>query len=509
LKNYKSRAKRLEEISKLTGVYCPELHKSPAFKVKRLIVNDYEKYLKYYQPLIPNIDIVHNRINLEIMRGCTRGCRFCLAGYINRPKRNAAPKIIKEQLFEFVNKTGIRNVTLSSLSSSDYVYIEELLNDILPACNRKKIVLSAPSLRIDTLDKLISFNLNETKKSSLTIAPEAGSHKLRCKINKNLTDEDIEKSLKFAVDRGYQSIKLYFMIGLPEEEDSDILGIVDIAKNLLFYGARKIKKIKLALSVFVPKPHTALQWFALASEQEIKYKIQKICDLLKYRKIEITWHSYKTAVVEALISRGAEQINNVILNAYNNGAKFDDWKEYFNFDYWSAALNKENLEISKLTGKLEVLQKLPWDYVDIGVKKEYLIEEYSNYLKGILREDCSEICHNCSDTFNCVDVRPITDTHTTEKIEMAEKITAENKFYEEPVKQYYYRLRFVKSYKIKFISHLDLQKLLITGLSNLQLDFAYTQGYNKKIKIEFIDALALGIIAVDEIMAVTTHKKID
>lgn len=524
--DFKKRQDRIYEISKLESAYCPSIHNPEKDVIKRAVVYDYSKYLDYYEPFITNMDIIQNRVNLEIMRGCMRGCRFCLAGYINRPARVINPDKIKNSALKLLTATGINSLTLASLSSSDYPEIDCLLKDIMPEFDKNKIIVSVPSLRADTLSRLISYNLNETKKSSITIAPEAGSLRLRKKINKNLTDEDIEFALKLAVDRGYQTIKLYFMIGLPDETMEDLDGIAAIAKSLLFYGKRKIKRVRVSLSVFTPKPHTPLQWSAYSEYQEFNEKIKYLCSKLKYDKIELIWHSYYSGLVESIIARGGKTSNDIILNAFNNGAKMDNWTEYFKFEYWDNAVKLAGLDYRDLIKPIDINSILPWNFVDIGVKKSFLKDEYQKFLGGEQTEDCRiSGCNGCSDSMNCrpqdkIEIKKTSgcgDSGLNEpdiSPELEPKICQpflldREKNIAGPDAKFVYRMIYIKTYKLKFISHLDLQKLMITAFKFAGLKMKFSQGFNKKPLIEFSGALSLGFVSLNEIIDITLDCETD
>ncbi len=434
-----------ETISKITGVYVPGISN----KIKKSIIYDLNSINYINNPLVPAIETVHNRFSVEIARGCSSGCRFCQAGYIYRPVRERKKETVIDIIKNGIDKTGFEEISLSSLSTGDYSEIESLINNLSEFTNEKLISFSFPSMRIGSLSENILQKTSEIKKTNFTLAPEAGTERLRKIINKNISEEDLLSEVRHLVLKGFNKLKLYFMLGLPYERLSDIEGI----KNLIL----KIKKISKQLNItvnannFVPKPHTPFQWHPMNTEDELNFKINYLKHLLKPLNVNFRYQDPKISFIEGLISRGDGFTSKIIYRAYLNGAKFDSERKYFNFKAWIDALksfrkididgdkyNYNNLNktsneklydyaikknnyfnekitytYNELLNKYLYIQKdleeiLPWDFIDIMVDKEYLKSEFKksfelnkltiyNYkeIKDNITENCRKICYIC------------------------------------------------------------------------------------------------------------------
>lgn len=403
LKKHKGNKNRIIiECEKITGVYSPKrTANEPQFKkktVQKAIVKDLNTSIYPINPIVPSIPIIHDRPVAELYRGCYSNCRFCQASFFYRPIRIRTPKVLKEQINKMINFTGCEEIGISSLSSGDYPGLKELFDLILPDINKNKVKLQLPSLRLDSFTPEIVDSCRKT--GSLTFAPEAGTQRLRNVINKKITDEDVERTMKMAFESGYRSVKLYFMIGLPTETEEDILGITLIAKKIKeIYKAvtrRNDITINVSSSVFVPKPVTPFQWYGQISMDEMREKHKFLRnELKKIKGINYSWSDERISFLEALFARGDRSLSKLIEKAYYNGAKFDSWNELFNFDAWNNAIEFLKIDTIKYTGEQKIDEYLPWDFINFGVSNRYLKDEYQKSLLGIVSLGCKDACRGC------------------------------------------------------------------------------------------------------------------
>ena len=412
-----------ETISKITGVYVPGISN----KIKKSIIYDLNSINYINNPLVPAIETVHNRFSVEIARGCSSGCRFCQAGYIYRPVRERKKETVIDIIKNGIDKTGFEEISLSSLSTGDYSEIETLINNLSEYTNEKLISFSFPSMRIGSLSENILQKTSEIKKTNFTLAPEAGTERLRKIINKNISEEDLLFEVKHLVSKGFNKLKLYFMLGLPYERLSDIEGI----KDLILKIKQISKQLNITVNVnnFVPKPHTPFQWHPMNTEEELNFKINYLKHLLKPLNVIFKYQDPKVSFIEGVISRGDKFTSKIIYQAYLNGAKFDSERKYFNFKAWTDALKSlstvYNITCGELLNKYLYDEKnpdeiLPWDFIDIMVEKEYLKSEFKksfelnrltiyttngNTVKkenenkcetvNYITENCRNVCHLC------------------------------------------------------------------------------------------------------------------
>lgn len=386
--NSKDKNELLIALSKISGIYVPGISKT----VKKRFIRDLDKAPYPTKPLVPNTEIIHDRAVVEIMRGCTRGCRFCEAGFLYRPVRERSLDNIKMLSSEILRSTGYGEIGFLSLSASDYSNLEGLARYIKEELIPSHISVSIPSLRIDTVSREFYEAIGEIKRG-LTFAPEAGTQRLRDVINKNITEEDIFKTMEIVSKEGWEAVKLYFMIGLPTEQDEDILGIANLLNDI----KRRYRKIDLnvSISLFVPKPHTPFQWARQITPEEAEERIRLLKSKLN-RKININWHDPKVSLLEGILTRGDIDVSRAIITAWRKGARFDAWTDKFSWDIWEGSFRENNIDINFYIKEKGLLDVLPWDFVDTGISKEFLWNEYQLSLSGFKREDCRKVgCYNC------------------------------------------------------------------------------------------------------------------
>ncbi len=387
-----SKQEFLKRAAKLEGVYVP----SVGGKVKRAVVKDLDKAYFPTKILVPSCDIVHDRSTLELFRGCANGCRFCQACFYYRPIRERKKDMLLKQAKELITNTGYEELSLSSLSTSDYSQLKELVEGLKEEAAKENVKLALPSLRLDSFEAEI---YEDTKGASLTFAPEAGTQRLRDVINKNVCDENIYSSLKAALEHGVKNVKLYFMIGLPTETEDDLKGIVDIVKLVsklhAQYGRSRIINITVSTAVFIPKPLTPFQWEKQITIDEMYEKQEYLKRELRLKNVKYSWHDAKASVIEAALARGDSKQSAVIRRAYETGCVFDSWNECFDYDKWVAAFDYCGIDIREYTGAIPVEKELAWDFIENGVTKNYLLRERERAYAAQTTPNCIGKCNGC------------------------------------------------------------------------------------------------------------------
>ena len=412
----------LREAAKLEGVYVPAFYEAEynddgtlkAFhakenapeKITKRIIKDLDNCHYPDNFVVPYLDIVHDRAVCEIYRGCIRGCRFCQAGYIYRPIREKSASVANAQAKQLCENTGYDELSLLSLSTSDYSQINELLGCMLPWTEKEKIGLQLPSLRIDNFSDELLQKVASVRKSGLTFAPEAGTQRLRDAINKNVTEKDVMDTCRVAFEGGYTSVKLYFMMGLPTETMEDIEGIANLAQKVvdLYYSLENRPKgkgvsVSVSCATFIPKPFTPFQFEAQDDFATIEAKQKHLRDCIKTRKISVSLHNSGTSLIEAVLARGDRRLCDVIYKAWEKGCKFDGWDEYFNYEKWIEAFDECGLDPAFYANrKREYNEILPWDHIDIGVSKKFLINQDKLAHESITTPNCRQKCAGCGAT---------------------------------------------------------------------------------------------------------------
>lgn len=408
----------LQEVSKIQGVYVPSFYEheyhadgtlkaviakqgTPGCITKRIVENLDTAFFPTHM-IVPSTEIVHDRANLEAFRGCIRGCRFCQAGFSCRPVRRKSPEVLYHQATEMLENSGNNEITLSSLSTSDYRSLKELTDVLIPYCETNRVSLSVPSLRADNFSRELMEKLQTVRKSGLTFAPEAGTQRLRDVINKNLKEEEILSTCAQAFAGGWSNVKLYFMLGLPTETDEDVLGIADLVYKVIQVwkenatNKKRGLRVHVATAYFVPKPHTPFQWEAQITPQEYLRRCKLLKEHFYSKSIEYDYHSPELSRLEAVFARGDRRLSAVIEEAVKNGAKLDGWDEYFRYDIWHDAFAKcgipEEFYTTRGYGTDELL---PWDMIDVGVSKKFLLRERERAYAIQVTPDCRHGCAGC------------------------------------------------------------------------------------------------------------------
>ncbi len=459
------------------------------------------------KPLITTLEAVQDRITVEIARGCTAGCRFCQAGMIYRPVRERSVEKITQEAINQATNSGYKEVSLLSLSTGDYSQLTPLIKNLHRGLDSKHTSLSTPSLRADSVSKELFKEITGVRRSSFTIAPEAGSERMRKIINKNLSEEQILDSIKLASECGVTSVKLYFMIGLPFETDDDVKGIIDLARKIYHAANKRSFNVTISVSNFVPKAHTIFEFLGQNSADEFHRKIQLLKREVAPTRFKLKYHDIKTSKIEAVLSRGGKSIGDLLEKMVEKGGYLDPWHEFFDYNIWVETANEIGIDMLNIAEKnYDAHDVLPWDNIDTGVTKKFKLKEFEAAKNEAMIDDCRRgkcfACGVCD--FKVIQVTNAKSVEDNSLFinELDDKNESENKEDKEDKDYFNYLIRYRKDKGAKFLSTLDTVRLINHSLDICKVNIAYTEGFNPQPKIVLIQPLQVGVTGDNEILLI-------
>jgi radical SAM family uncharacterized protein/radical SAM-linked protein len=528
--NCTSRTKLLCALAQIEGVYVPRFYAagqalcgSVPDRVRRAVVTDLEAADFPDTTVVPFIETIHDRAALEIMRGCTRTCRFCQAGMITRPIRERSTEKLKEQAEALTSSTGYDEIGLMSLSSADYSNIQPLVHDLIDKYEPDRVGVSLPSIRADSGCVRFAAEIQRVRKTGLTFAPEAGTQRLRDVINKNVTEGDLLDAIDTAVSCGWRKVKLYFMVGLPTETDEDVAAIGDLVRKVL--GVAKERRrpltINVGVSSFVPKPHTPFQWRGQDPREELHRKIGILRNELRIRNVSLSWHDTEMSELEAVMAKGGRELGPAILRAWELGAKFDGWDDQFDMKRWREAFEETEVDFEAIAHeRIAYEEPLPWEQVDCGVTRHWL--EVQDRLADNVKptEDCRfGTCLNCGIkeflAEKTGDGCPL-DLPEPVAVDAAEGSVApqaldtatDERPTVEPVRAWY-MITYAKGRNLRWISHMDLVRTFERAVKRARLPVAYSEGFNPRVRMSFYTQLAVGLTGEAEPMIIELTERVN
>ncbi len=495
----------LNNLAALDGVYVPSVHDTGKQKIKRRIVHDLDKAPFPDAPLLPYTSIVHDRVAIEISRGCTKGCRFCQAGMIYRPLRERSLETVLSLAQRSILNTGYEEVSFTSLSTGDYSSLLPLIRGFNRMCSGSRTSVSLPSLRVGAVNSEVLKEIKSVRKTGFTIAPEAGTKRLRGVINKDFTDEEYDETLRKLFDEGWTTIKLYFMIGLPTETIADIDGLIDMAVKALKRGreitGRRVN-VNVGISAFVPKAHTPFQWAGQNSSEELRNKQDYITRAFRKRGINFKGQHVENSVLEAVFARGNKDTALLLEKAWRLGCRFDGWSELFRFETWEIAAQQTGIDLySYATHSFDPELEVPWDFIDTGITKQFLLSEYSKATEERITPDCSKACHGCGLTCKEKEQNTEHSLQTAGHILPNMQPETRNSNISTQTK---YRVRFSKTGILRHLGHQELMTSILRALRRASIAVSYSAGFHPLPKISFGPALAAGIEGLNEYFDIET-----
>ncbi len=516
----RDRIELLRSWSGLEGIYVPRFY-TPEYdkngiqrlsvsrgapeKISRNIIPDLDKADFPDSPIIPYGKPIHDRLRLEISRGCSRGCRFCQAGMIYRPVRERSPGNICSLVRKALQKTGYEDISLLSLSTGDYTCLSGLMESLMQQCHSDRVAISLPSLRAGSLTPRLMELIRSVRKTGFTIAPEAGSQRLRDVINKNITFEDVAETVRNAFELGWHVIKLYFMIGLPTESDEDLDAIVDMVRELkkIKGPSRRKPLINVSLTTFIPKAHTPFQWCEQISLEQSKTKIAYLREKLNIPGVHVKWQHPEMSLIEGVLARGDQRIGPAIVQAWKNGAIFDGWNDQFEFDAWTKAFRQCGLDSEWYTARRRKEQEpLPWQHMDTRIDPGFFIQEWRDAVAGKLVRDCRHgDCQGCG----------ICDFSSLQPIVFDEFPDWENPGWENEASgdenYIWLSLAYRKIGSARFFGHLELSHIFSRAIRRAGIKVKYSQGFHPMPRISFDDPLPLGMESEGEYMRLLVSQR--
>lgn len=504
-----SKAKKydlLKALSQLEGVYVPIFHPIER-KVRKRIISDLNQIFFPTCPIVPYMKVIHDRLNIEIARGCKRGCRFCQAGFIHRPYRERSPKLIQEILQTSLKHTGYEELSLLSLSAGDYSCIQPLLSYLMDRMESKKVAVSFPSLRIESIVGQLAEEVKRVRKTGFTIAPEAGTERLRRVINKELDEDILLKGLTDLFSKGWNTVKLYFMMGLPTETEEDLKGIMKLVQKISSLGERKKIRanINVSISTFVPKPHTPFQWEAQIPLEVMKERLQFLRTGLKKNPIRFKWQNPSLSYLEGIFSRGDQTLSKVLVEAFKLGCRFDGWSDQFQFPLWREAFERLGVEMNFHTRKRSLGDLFPWSFIDSGMTLSFLWEEYQRGLEGKISPPCIKGgCHRCG----ICDGKIVT-LQENEPIKMLQQEGRERIYLHRKNQKRKVRLKFRKTGDLRFLSHLELVHLFYRASKRADIPLSFSEGFHPMPRIIFRSAVPVGMESRGEMVDIECEGNIN